>query len=295
MTPLRLGTRGSTLARAQSAIVAAEIRRLFPQIQIETSIIKTTGDQITDRPLYESGGKGLFVKELELALLDNSIDFAVHSCKDLPVTMPLVDQSDLLIAAIPPREDPRDVLISPHAKRIGELQPAASVATGSLRRKCQLLSIRPDIQIRPIRGNIDTRIRKLKTGEYHALILATAGIIRAGLWDEAIMTPIGLDELLPAPGQGALALQCRASDEQTRSVLGAMDDAPSRRTVEAERAIVAGLHCDCHSPIAVYAVEVDTAMEIRAALGARDGSPPVRHAHERGHDAVPEIVRHLSP
>jgi len=294
MPALRLGTRGSLLARAQSALVAKEIQRLSPAIEIQTIILKTTGDQITDRPLYESGGKGLFVKELEQALLDNAIDFAVHSCKDVPVTMPLTDQSDLIIAGIPQREDPRDLLISSTVATLGQLPKGATVATGSLRRRCQLLALRPDLKIQPVRGNIDTRIRKLKSGEFDALILAQAGITRAGLFDPSLMHPIPLDDLLPAPGQGALALQCRRNDDSTQAILAPLDHSPTRTAVEAERAIVAALRCDCHSPIAVFAQFKDGSLHIQAALGQRDGNPPVKTAIAHGPGAIDQVVRQLS-
>lgn len=294
MSTLRLGTRGSLLARAQSASIAAALERLHPDLQIETIIIKTSGDQITDRPLYEAGGKGLFVKELEQAILSSQIDFAVHSAKDLPVTMPLVDESDLIIAGFPKREDPRDVLISLKSKTIGELPQGAKVATGSLRRRCQLLSLRPDLKIEPIRGNIDTRIKKLQAGNYDAVILAQAGLIRANLFDSSIMHPLALDDLLPAPGQAALALQCRYRDDRTGAFLGQLTDLSTDLAVQAERSIVAALHCDCHSPIAVYAEFKDRQLHIRAALGDRDGNPPVKHAESRSADPIADIIRQLT-
>ena len=294
MPTIRLGTRGSLLARAQSALIAAELQRQHPGLQIETFIIKTTGDQITDRPLHESGGKGLFVKELEQALLNNEIDFAVHSAKDLPVTMPLVDESDLILAAFPKREDPRDVLISTKAKSIADLPQGATVATGSLRRRCQLLATRPDLKIEPIRGNIDTRIKKLQAGNHDALILAQAGITRANLFDSTIMTPIPIEDLIPAPGQAALALQCRRHDTATIATLSPLDDLSIRLAVESERTIVAALNCDCHSPIAVYAQFQNKSLHIRAALGQRDGNPPVKHAESQAADPIGEIVHQLS-
>jgi hydroxymethylbilane synthase len=298
MAVIRLGTRGSLLARSQSQIVAEEIQRRF-QLQVEMVQIATTGDQMTDRPLYEAGGKGLFVKELELALLSSQIDLAVHSCKDVPVTMPLVDQSDLVIAAIPPRLDPHDVLISPLGTSIDELPHECTVATGSLRRKCQLLSRRRDLIIHPIRGNIDTRIRKIQTGEFGATILALAGLKRAGLFDHSIMHPISADVMLPAPGQGALAVQCRRGDRNILEILTLLDDPLSRAAVEAERAVVAALNCDCHSPIAVLGQIENQVLHLRAALGKRDGDPPVHHVSSIAPitniaDAVADIVRQLS-
>jgi len=298
MPPIRLGTRGSLLARSQSALVAAEIRRRRPDLQIQSIVVKTTGDKITDRPLYEAGGKGLFVKELEQALLAGEIDFAVHSCKDIPVTMPLLDSSDLIIAAIPARADPRDVLISPHST-IDALPPHCVIGAGSLRRRCQLLAHRPDLRIQSIRGNIDTRVKKLRAGDFAATILAYAGLIRAGLFDPSLMHPLSLEEMLPAPGQGALALQCRKDDARTREVLAELDDPTSRAAVDAERSVVAALNCDCHSPIAVHARIEDQTLHLRAALGQRDGDPPVRSA---GADspladsaaAIAAVVRQLS-
>jgi hydroxymethylbilane synthase len=298
MPVIRLGTRGSLLALSQSKIVASEIQQSHPGIQIQTIIIKTTGDQITDRPLHDAGGKGLFVKELEQALLAEQIDFAVHSCKDLPVTMPLVDQSNLIIAAIPARIDARDVLISRNAATIEQLPPKAIVATGSLRRRCQLLAHRNDLAIKDVRGNIDTRIKKLRAGEFDAMILAMAGITRAELFDPSLMHPLSPDEILPAPGQGALALQCRRSDQTTRAILAKLDDPPSRMAIEAERAIVAALHGDCHSPIAAWATIDGQTLHLRAVVGHRDGDPPIISARShaplsQNSDAVTAVIAQL--
>jgi len=207
-TTLRLGTRGSTLALAQSNLIIDSLKRLHPTLRIDITTFKTSGDQIADRPLHELGGKGLFVRELEQALLDRKVDFVVHSFKDVPVTMPLVEQTNLIIAAVPPREDVRDVLISTRGTSIKELPPNAKIGTGSLRRRCQLLALRPDLKIENIRGNIDTRIRKLQSGDFDAIILALAGLKRANLFDATFMHPIPLDDFLPDAGQGALAIQC---------------------------------------------------------------------------------------
>ncbi|HEX4054158.1 MAG TPA: hydroxymethylbilane synthase [Tepidisphaeraceae bacterium] len=298
MALIRLGTRGSLLARSQSAIVAGEIQRIHPDIQVQTIIINTTGDQITDRPLYEAGGKGLFVKELEQALLAGQIDFAVHSCKDLPVTMPLVDQSDLILAAIPARLDSRDVLICRHAAAIRQLPPGAAVATGSLRRRCQLLACRSDLRIQAVRGNIDTRIKKLRAGEFDAMVLAMAGITRAELFDSSLMHPLSPDEILCAPGQGALALQCRRDDAWTREILRILDDPLSRMAIEAERAVVAALHGDCHSPIAALARIDGQTLHLRAVVGRRDGNPPVISARSlsptsQSREVVAAVVEQL--
>jgi len=298
MPVIRLGTRGSLLARSQAALIAAEIQQRF-KLEVQTILITTTGDKILDRPLYDSGGKGLFVREIEQALLSSQIDFAVHSCKDVPVTTPLVDQSDLIIAAIPKRLDPRDVLISPHGSTIDELPKGCIVGTSSLRRQCQLLHRRPDLQIKPIRGNIDTRIKKLSNNEFAATILALAGLTRASLFDESQMYPIPPEEMLPAPGQGALALQCRRNDQHIRDILAQLDDPHSRIAVEAERSVVAALNCDCHSPIAVLARIENQTFHLRAALGQRDGQPPIHYANSQAPIAIragtiAEVVRLLS-
>jgi hydroxymethylbilane synthase len=281
------------LARSQSAIIASQIQRQHPEIEIQTLIIKTTGDQITDRPLYEAGGKGLFIKELEQALLANQIDFAVHSCKDLPVTMPLVDQSNLILAAIPTRLDARDLLICRTAKTLAQLPPNALVATGSLRRRSQLLARRSDLRIQSVRGNIDTRIKKLAGGEFDAMVLAMAGVTRAELFDPSLMHPLSPDEILPAPGQGALALQCRLNDHATRAILAKLDDPPSRTAVEAERAVVAALHGDCHSPIAAWATITAKTLHLRAVVGRRDGNPPIISARSQSADAVLDVISQL--
>ena len=229
-----------------------------------------------DKPLADIGGKGLFTKELEQAVLDKDVDFAVHSFKDVPVTMPLVDQSDLIIAAVPKREVPFDALVSLKAKSIGELPQGAKIGTGSLRRRAQLLELRPDLNIENIRGNVDTRIRKMKSGEFDAVILAVAGLRRSGLFDPAFMTP--LTELLPAAAQGALALQCRKDDLRTRAILDSLNDPPSHLCVDCERAIVQALQGDCHSPIAALATIDASEMTLRAAVAGRDGVPPVLRA-----------------
>ena len=279
---LKLGTRGSLLARAQSDLVARELEKLHPGLRVELVIIKTSGDTIADRPLYEFGGKGLFTKELEQALLAGTVNFAVHSFKDVPVTMPLVKQAELIIAVVPMREDPRDLLVCQKFSSIAQLPQGAKIGTGSLRRRCQLLAIRPDLQIEPIRGNIDTRVRKLKAGEFDAVVLAMAGTKRAGLFDPQIMHPIELDEMLPAAGQGALALQCRKNDERTRELLKSINHSESATCVNCERELVRLLQGDCHSPIAAFAKVDKGEVFLRAAVGGRGGQPPVLKARASG-------------
>jgi hydroxymethylbilane synthase len=292
---LRLGARGSLLSRMQSGIVADLLERTHPGLKVELVLIKTTGDQIADRPLHAEGGKGLFTKELEQALLVGDIDFAVHSFKDVPVTMPLVDQANLITAAVPQREDPRDVLVCGTARALEELPQGARVGTGSLRRRAQLLDKRPDLRVELIRGNVDTRIKRCRAGDYDAILLAMAGLRRSGLFDDAYMSVIDVDGLLPAAGQGALCLQCRADDPRTRELLGALDHPDTAACVEAERELVRQLNGDCHSPIAAYATIGDAdggerSMTLKCAVAARDGQPPVLRAMNVGEPGRPKDV-----
>ena len=275
MAVLRIGTRASLLATRQTGWVADRLRTAHPGLEIEIIAITSTGDRIQDRPLYELGGKGLFTQELEVALLERRVDLAVHSFKDVPVTMPLVQQSGLIFAAVPKREDPRDAMIASGLRRIEDLPRGAKVGTGSLRRRCQLLAMRGDLVIEPIRGNIDTRLRKLREGQYDAVILAMAGLKRAGLFEAACMTAILAEEMVPSAGQGALALQCRAEDVQTRQIAGGLEDAESRACVLVERQLVMELNGDCHSPIGALATIEKGLMTLHGALGGNDGNPPV--------------------
>ena len=287
---LRLGTRGSMLAKIQSGQVADELEKRHPGLSVELCIFKTTGDQIVDRPLSEAGGKGLFVKELERALLDGQVEFAVHSFKDVPVTMSLVEQENLIVAAVPMREDARDLLISTKAKTLADLPQGARVGTGSLRRQSQLLAVRPDLRIEGIRGNIDTRLRKLQDGEFDAIILAMAGIKRAGLFDSQFMTPIDPADLLPAAGQGALSLQCRKDDDRTRELLSVLDDPTTAACVRAEREIVRLLDGDCFSPIGAFARIADGQLVLRVAVGRRGGELPLLRAVATSPADQPEAV-----
>jgi hydroxymethylbilane synthase len=275
---LRLGARGSLLSRAQSMLIARALEAAHPGLKVELVIVSTSGDQIQDRPLHEFGGKGLFTKELELALLRWEIDFAVHSYKDVPVTMPLVDVADLVIAAVPAREDAQDLLASEKARTIASLPQRARVGTSSLRRQAQILALRPDLQMLSIRGNIDTRLRKLKASEYDAIILAMAGVKRANLFDAASMTAIDFAEVLPAAAQGALALQCRKEDRAVRDLLGKLNHPPTAQAVELEREVVRLLEGDCHSPIAAYAEVASQRAILTAAVAGAGGQPPVLRA-----------------
>jgi hydroxymethylbilane synthase len=286
---LRLGTRGSLLARTQSEGIAQDLRRLHPGSRVELVIIKTSGDRLIDRSLADSGGKGLFTKELELALLAGEIDLAVHSMKDVPVTMPLVDTDDLIITAVPRREDARDVLVGARGK---PLSANMKIGTGSFRRRCQLLQACPGLIVEPLRGNVDTRLEKVRAGAMDAIVLAMAGLLRLGKFDPAWMKPLDTAVMLPAAGQGALALQCKRADARVRHLLEAIDDADTAAATTAERAVVARLNGDCHSPIAAYAAFSADQVTIEAAVGGRDGNPPVIRAKARASRAeIGQAVR----
>jgi hydroxymethylbilane synthase len=219
----------------------------------------TTGDKIQDRPLSEVGGKGLFVKEIEEALLEKRADIAVHSIKDVPATLP----PGLAITCIPLREDPRDVLVSPKYGKLADLPQGAKVGTSSLRRAACLLGMRPDLVIVPLRGNVDTRLRKVDAGETDAIVLARAGLVRLGLQDRAteILSP---EVSLPAVGQGALGIESRIDDEDTRKRLAVLADPDTSRCVHAERGVLMALGADCKTPLGAFAERVDAHMRLRA-------------------------------
>ena len=295
--PLRLATRGSALALTQSRQVADALVSLHDGLRIELITITTTGDRVQDRPLHEIGGKGLFTKEVELALLAGEADFAVHSFKDVPVTMPLVAraEAELVVAAVPRREDAGDALVTPDGRGVSDLRRGATVGTTSLRRRAQLLALRPDLKIVPLRGNVDTRLARVTAGDFDATVLAVAGLKRLGRWDDATMRPLDLDAMLPAAGQGALALQCRCEDDGTRRMLAALDDEPTRRCVAAERALVLALHGDCTSPIGAYAVPLgQAAVRLRGCYESPLGLTHAEAAGE-GDAAARQVAAALVP
>ncbi|MGB9641097.1 MAG: hydroxymethylbilane synthase [Anaerolineales bacterium] len=241
-------TRPSRLARWQTQAVIQEIQRHFPNLGIEEKTITTKGDKIKDQPLPEIGGKGLFTEELEAELLHGRAQAAVHSLKDLP----LADRVGLIVVAIPPRSDARDVIVSRFGYTLDTLPKGAIVGTSSFRRSAQLLALRPDLQPKPLRGNIDTRLRKALHGEYDAIVVAGAGLIRLGL-QEYIREWLPYDQMLPAPGQGALAVQCAQYDLQTIQILQVLDDKVTRTAVAAERSFLLSLGGGCSLPIGAYA------------------------------------------
>jgi hydroxymethylbilane synthase len=294
---LRLGTRGSKLALVQTGLVRDALARAIPELAapdaIEIVTIKTTGDAIQDRPLSEAGGKGLFVKEIEEALLSGRIDAAVHSMKDMPTAQP----AGLVIAAFLPREDARDVLIAGDVTRIADLKQGAIVGTAALRRKAQLLYLRPDLQIVTLRGNVDTRLAKRERGEVEATLLAMAGLKRLGL---SVGTPIPEDEMLPAVGQGAVCIECRVDDARTIGWLASISHAPTQTCVTAEHAMLAVLDGSCRTPIAGHTVfDKDGALYLRGLIAKSDGSEliatdrtgPECDAEAMGREAGEELKR----
>lgn len=263
---LTIGTRGSALALAQTELVRRALLAAQPGLEVAVRTITTRGDVVLDRPLAAIGGKGLFVVEIEAALRRGEIDLAVHSAKDLPARLP----ADLLLAAFPERADPRDALVTRSGARLAELPPGARVGTSSLRRACQLRRLRPDLVYLELRGNVDTRLRKLRAGQYDAIVLAAAGLARLGRLDEAteILDPA---DVLPAPGQGALALETRADDPATRRLVAPLDHGPTRLAVTAERAFLARIEAGCDVPVAAWARQEGEALALSGLIGARDG------------------------
>jgi len=267
---LIIGSRGSQLALWQARWVAARLAELGHECRIQ--IIRTTGDKITDVPLAKVGTKGLFTKEIEEALAAGAIDLAVHSLKDLPAALP----AGLTLAAIPEREDPRDAMIG---RRLAELAEGAKVGTSSLRRAAQLLALRPDLVIEPLRGNLDTRLRKVAEGRYGAIVLAAAGLKRMG-WSDRIAEILPVETMCPAVGQGALAIETRDDGGPAQAACAALDHAPTRIAVMGERAVLAGLGGGCQVPIGAYAVVQDGRIHLRAVVISPDGAILIRRQGE---------------
>lgn len=258
---LALGTRGSRLARWQTDWVAARLREAWPGLECESQFFTTAGDRNIDKPLPELGGKGVFTEELESALRAGDIDLAVHSLKDLPIE----DSPGVTVGAICARADARDVLIARERWTVKTLPIGARVGTCSLRRSAQLLAARPDVKPQPVRGNVDTRIRKAMLGEYDAIVLAAAGVTRLNL-DEHIAEYLPFEIMLPAPGQAALAVQCRADDARTLELLKPLDDAPTRAAVTAERMFLQALGGGCSAPVAAYAQTQDSRFKFQVSM-----------------------------
>ena len=272
---LVLATRRSALALAQSRAFAATLVEANPGLSIEELHIVTAGDRTQDRPLQDIGGKGLFIKELEEALLDGRADIAVHSIKDVPAEI----APSLRIACVPPRADPRDVLVTRTGGLLADLPAGARVGTSSLRRTVSLRARRPDLRYEPVRGNVDTRLRKVEEGAFDAIVLALAGLQRLGIAARAteVLEP---EVSLPAIGQGALGIECRADDDRAARVLAAVADAEATVCVTAERAVMAAVEGNCKTPVAAFAIRDGGGMWLRAMLADPDGER-VRHGERR--------------
>jgi len=268
---LRLGTRGSALAMAQARDVASRLERLLLDTRVELAVIKTSGDRMGLAALPTIGGRGVFVKEIEQALLAGEVDLAVHSLKDMPTEIAV----GLVIAAVPPRAPAYDVLCSREAKSLDALPGGATVGTSSPRRRAQLLHWRADLRFADLRGNLETRLRKLTEEKFDAVVLAEAGLFRLGL-QERITERLAYDICLPAPGQGALAVQTRADNREMRDLLRPLEDRASRAAVEAERALLAALGGGCLAPLGAVGVVSGEALTLHAALASPDGARLVR-------------------
>ena len=280
MRSVVIATRLSPLARKQAQAVKEALARAWPGIAFEMIPISTEGDRTLDRPLPEIGGKGLFTQELEAALRSGQADLAVHSLKDLPIQ----DPPGLRLGAILRREDPRDVIVSSSGGGLETMVEGSVVGTSSLRRRSQLLSTRPDLRVRSIRGNVGTRIEKVRKGEYDATVLAAAGLLRLGL-EREIAVWLSLEEMLPAPGQGAIAVQCRADDQVSLELLAPLDDGPTRAEVQAEREFLAALGGGCAAPVAANAQYADRSLILRGVVASPDGQNIIR-VERSGSEAV---------
>lgn len=286
---LIFATRASALARQQTRWVMKALQKAHPGLDCQVSILTTRGDKIIDKPLPEIGGKGLFTHELEEALLAGEAQCAVHSLKDLPV----VEPGELTVGCIPLRADARDTLISQNGHDLESLPSGSVVGTSSLRRAAQLAYLRPDLSIAALRGNVDTRLRKVMDGEYDAIILAGAGLSRLGL-ESHITQWLPLEAMLPAPGQGALAVQCRADDQDTLSLLAALEDSPTRAAVTAERQYLQGLGGGCAIPVGAFGEFRNDSKDIRLTglVASKDGRDIIR-VSDAGTDPI-ELGRRLA-
>jgi hydroxymethylbilane synthase len=290
---LRIGTRKSPLALWQAEHVRARLTALHPGLAVELVTMTTEGDKILDTPLAKIGGKGLFIKELEQALLDGRADIAVHSLKDVTVTLP----DGLHIPVIGEREDPRDAFVSNRHDTLAALPAGSRVGTSSLRRQCQLRALFPQIEVVTLRGNVNSRLTKLDRGEFDAILLAAAGLKRLG-FESRIRAILPPELLLPAVGQGAIAIECRRDDVEVNQLIAPLHHAPTAVRVAAERALNAGLEGGCQVPIAAYAELEDHTLHLRALVGEPDGSRLIRgdvqgeaaRAEQLGADLAAELL-----
>jgi hydroxymethylbilane synthase len=286
---LKIGTRGSQLALAQSQWVKAQVEARHPHVSVALVRIKTKGDKILDSPLSQIGGKGLFVKEIEDALMRKEVDLAVHSMKDVPTDLP----DGLHLAVFPERENPWDAFVSVSFDRVEDLPQGARVGTSSLRRSAQLLQMRPDLEVVPLRGNVDTRLRKLEAGEVQGILLAAAGLKRLGLAGR-ISHLFSADRIIPAIGQGALGLELRLGDEAVLEQLRFLNDERTELTVRAERAFLKELEGGCQVPIAAHAALEDGEIMLQGMVAELDGSRVIRDRIRGERESPDEIGKELA-
>jgi hydroxymethylbilane synthase len=279
-----VGSRGSALALVQTQLTIEKLRALFPKNEFAVMRIQTEGDRRPEDALAQIGGKGVFTREIEQALLADRIDLAVHSLKDLPTELP----EGLIIGAVLERADPRDVLVSRGNLQLAELPQAALLGTDSPRRKVQLLAYRRDFRVLSLRGNVDTRLRKLDEGQYDAIVLAAAGLTRLGLQNR-VTEYLSLDVMLPAPGQGVLAIEVREGDDRIRELIRPLDHAPTRAAITAERAFLQHLGGGCRVPIAAYAQLAHSQLHIKGLIASEDDTQFFRDKLS-GDPALPEEI-----
>lgn len=269
-TRIRVGTRGSRLALAQTEIALGGLQKAFPSIQFEVNTISTKGD-VDKRPLFSMDEKGIFEKEVNEAVKGGQVDFAVHSLKDIPSDL----SDELTVASVPKRASPNDVLVTDKRQKILELSPGSTIGTSSLRRAIQLTKIKPDLNVKPIRGNVETRVKKVISGEYDAIVLAEAGLTRLGMKD-MIVERFGIREFVPAPCQGAIAIVCRAEDKNLIDILKQIEDRRSRSEVIAERALIKKIEGGCRFPIGAVAITKDNRLTLYASVFSADDSKNIR-------------------
>ncbi|MFB3786594.1 MAG: hydroxymethylbilane synthase [bacterium] len=287
--PFRLGTRGSPLAMWQARRVQTLLSEKMPDAAVEIAVIHTTGDKILDKPLVQLGGKGIFTKEIENALLAGEIDFAVHSYKDLPTRLP----DGLAIVSVPERDSPFDALLARTGCCLKELPAHPTIATGSLRRRAQVLAARPDATVVDLRGNVNTRLRKYQESDWDAMIMAEAGVRRME-WTGRIAGVLPIEEMLPAPAQGALAIEARGDDESTRALLRIIHDEAAAAGARAERAFLATLEGGCQVPIAAYAVVEKGSLTLHGLVSSLDGTQLIRERQTAGIDDPEGAGRRLA-
>jgi hydroxymethylbilane synthase len=286
--PLRIGSRGSILARWQAEFVRKQLFQLTG-MEAEIVIIKTSGDKMQQAPLTQIGGKGIFIKELEEALLDESVDLAVHSVKDIPTETP----SRLSFPAVCRRDDVRDCLVSNNGLTLANLRQGARIGTSSLRRQAQLRHYRKDLDIRELRGNVDTRLRKVESGEYDAIVLSKAGLDRLG-WSQKITEPLSPEISLPAVGQGAIAIESRVKDTEAAEILGKLDDAETRTAIIAERALLSALQGGCQVPLGAWARIERGELVMDAVVCSVDGVQYVRERATAPPDQAAQLGENMA-